>query len=210
VPTDTYINLPEEKQNRIFEAALNEFSKKNFSESKLSNIVKEAKIPRGSIYQYFEDKLDLYKYVFNKLGDKKLYYMKDIIHNPDEIPFLVLIRQLYTIGIKYAIDNPKGVKMAMYLYSSKDVVFDEVLGNGLKQAKEFYAGYIETDKRLGRINPEIDTDVFAEMITDLIASISFNEMKYGNTDLNFDKMMDQFDKKIYILEKGILIGEKNV
>jgi hypothetical protein len=35
-------------------------------------------------------------------------------------------------------------------------------------------------------------------------------MKYGNTDLNFDKMMDQFDKKIYILEKGILIGEKNV
>ncbi len=210
MPKDTFIRLSKEKQDRVFDAALNEFSKRSYNETKLSTIIKEAKIPRGSFYQYFEDKLDLFKYVFNRLGEKKLWYMKDLIHNPDEIPFLDLIRQLYVIGIRYAIDNPKGVKMAMYLYTSNDFIFEEILGNGLKQAKEFYAGYIETDKKLGRINPEIDTEIFSAMMTDLITSISFDEMKQGNVNLDFDKMMDKFDKKLFIIEKGIHIGDENV
>ncbi len=210
MPKDTFINLTEEKQHRIFEAALNEFSKKNYNESKLSNIVKEAKIPRGSIYQYVDDKLDLYKYVFAKLGDRKINYMKDIIHNPDEIPFLDLFRQLYTIGIKYAIDNPRAIKMAMHLYNSKDLAFDEIMSDGLAQAKAFYVGYIESDKKLGRINPDIDTDIFAEMMINMINNISFHELKLGNESINYENMLDKFNKKIYILEKGILTGDKNV
>lgn len=210
MPKDTFMRLDAKKQDRIFNASLNEFSKNSYSGSKLSNIVKEAKIPRGSIYQYFENKLDLYKYVFNKLGDNKLVYMKDLIHNPDEIPFLDLFRELYKIGIKYAIDNPKGVKMVMHLYSSKDFVFEEVLGKGLAQTKQFYVGYIESDKKLGRINPNIDTDVFAEMMMNIINNISFEEFRIGNDNINYDNMLEKFNKKIYILEKGILTGDKNV
>jgi len=210
LPKDTYNRLDKEKQDRIFEAALNEFSKRNFNESKLSNIIKEANIPRGSFYQYFENKLDLFKYVFNKLGENKMVYMADLIHNPDEIPFLDLFRELYAIGIKYAIDNPRGVKMVMHLYSSRDLVFEEVLGKGLKQAKQFYVGYIESDKLLGRINPDIDTDIFAEMMMNIINNISFEEFRIGNENINYDNMLDKFNKKIFILEKGILTGGKNV
>ncbi len=210
MPKDTFTRLNEKKQIRIFEAALNEFSVKNFNESKLSNIIKEAMIPRGSFYQYFENKLDLYKYVFDKLGQTKLEYMKDIIHNPDEIPFLDLIRELYIIGLKYAVNNPKAVKMIMYLNSSRDVVFEEIMGAGLEQAKHFYKGYIESDKLLGRIDPDIDSEVFAEMMMNIINNISFEEFRIGNENINYDKMLEKFNKKIFILEKGILTGGKNV
>lgn len=210
MPKDTFLKLTQEKQDRIFNAALNEFSISSFKESKISNIVKEAKIPRGSMYQYFENKLDLYKYVFAKLGDKKLGYMEDIIHNPEDVPFLDLFRRLYEIGIKYAIENPKAVKMAMHLYNSKDIAFDEILEDGLKQAKAFYVGYIESDKLLGRINPEIDTDIFADLMMNMINNISFDELKRGKENLDYNNMIDKFNKKIYILEKGILTGDKNV
>lgn len=210
MPKNTFTRLNKEKQNRIFEAALNEFSIRSFNEAKLSNVIKEAKIPRGSFYQYFENKLDIYKYVFYKLGQIKLEYMKDIIHNPDEIPFLDLFRELYIIGLKYAVDNPKAIKMAMYLYSSRDLAFDEIMSDGIAQAKQFYRGYIKSDKKLGRINADIDTDVFSEMMMNMINNISFEELKLGNENINYDKMLDKFNKTIFILEKGILTGDKHV
>lgn len=210
MPKDTFTRLSEEKQTRIFDAALNEFSVKSFNESKLSNVIKEAKIPRGSFYQYFENKIDIYKYVFNKLGEIKLGYMKDLIHNPDEIPFLHLIRELYKIGIKYAMDNPKAVQMVMHLFASKDEMFEEIMKDGLDQAKGFYRGYIESDKLLGRINPDIDTDVFSEMVMNIINFISFDELRLGNENIDYDSMLNKFDKKMFILEKGILTGGKNV
>lgn len=48
-----------------------EFSEHGYQESSISSIIKKAKIPRGSFYQYFEDKLDLYKYVVEQVGIKK-------------------------------------------------------------------------------------------------------------------------------------------
>ncbi len=210
MPKDTFSRISIEKQNRIFEAALNEFSKRSFNESKLSNIIKQAMIPRGSFYQYFENKKDLYKFVLSRLGEIKLEYMKDLIHNPDEIPFLELIRTLYINGLKFSVANPKAISMMMHLFSSNDLLFEEIMSEGLKTAKQFYRGYIESDMKLGRINPEIDTVVFADMMIDLINSISFEELKLGNKNINFNNMLDKFDKKIFILKKGILTGDQNV
>ena len=72
IPKKTFYNLDSEKQQRITSAALNEFALRSYEEANLSNIIKEAKIPRGSFYQYFEDKLDLYKHIFEYIKDKKI------------------------------------------------------------------------------------------------------------------------------------------
>ena len=63
MPKETFYNLSEEKRQRIFQAAVSEFASHKFSEASLNRIVKAAKIPWGSFYQYFEDKEDLYLYV---------------------------------------------------------------------------------------------------------------------------------------------------
>ncbi len=207
IPKQTFIKLKKEKKERIIEAALNEFSTKSFNESKLSNIIKEANIPRGSFYQYFDNKFDLYDFVFQTLGERKLEYMGELLLNPEEIPFLTLFRQLYKIGVKFAIDNPKAVKMMTYLFSSKDLLYKKIMSEGLAQAKEFYIGYIETDKRLSRINPDIDTEVFAEMVINLINNISIEEFSHVDKEINYNVMLEKFEKKIFILEKGILIGD---
>ena len=210
MPKQTFINLSSSKQNRIFNSALNEFSKKSFEEAKLSNVIKEANIPRGSFYQYFENKLDLYKYVFNKLGEIKLGYMGDLLLNKEEKHFTQLVRELYTIGIKFAIDNPKAVKMMSFILSTKGDIYDEVMKDGLSQAKVFYSGYIESDKLLGRISKDINTETLAELFINLINNISIEEMSLGNKELNYKHMLDKFEKTIFILERGISRGEKNV
>ena len=65
MPKETFLNLPKEKKEKITKAILKEFSRENFNKASISNIIKEAKIPRGSFYQYFEDKEDAIKYLID-------------------------------------------------------------------------------------------------------------------------------------------------
>ena len=70
MPTSTFFNLPPEKQAKLLRAAVGEFSQKPYGEVPLSKIIAGAGIPRGSFYQYFSDKTDLFVYVLSHYGDK--------------------------------------------------------------------------------------------------------------------------------------------
>jgi AcrR family transcriptional regulator len=63
MPKPTFLNLPDEKRNRIVELALDEFSTYPYRQASLSRIVARAGIAKGSMYQYFENKLDLYQWL---------------------------------------------------------------------------------------------------------------------------------------------------
>lgn len=66
MPKSTFFNLNEEKRIKIEKALKTEFSRGSFEEASVSNIVTNAQIPRGSFYQYFEDKEDAIKYIIQK------------------------------------------------------------------------------------------------------------------------------------------------
>lgn len=66
----TFLNLKEEKKDRIIQAALAEFSRVPMNEASVTNIVKEAAISRGSFYQYFGGKESLYQYIIQDLYSK--------------------------------------------------------------------------------------------------------------------------------------------
>ena len=72
MPTSTFFRLPEEKRKRLTEAAWDEFTKVGFSAASINKIIQEAHIPRGSFYQYFADKEELFRYL---LGDMRTYFM---------------------------------------------------------------------------------------------------------------------------------------
>lgn len=66
MPKSTFYNLNNEKKEKIEKALKKEFSKHSFEKASISNIIEEAQIPRGSFYQYFEDKEDAIKYIIQK------------------------------------------------------------------------------------------------------------------------------------------------
>lgn len=67
MPKPTFFRLEEEKQEKIIEACEQEFSSGPIHQSSIANIVKYADIPRGSFYQYFEDKDDAFYYICDTL-----------------------------------------------------------------------------------------------------------------------------------------------
>ena len=66
MPTETFYNLPEEKRGRLVKAIYLELARVPFSEMSINRIIKEAQISRGSYYQYFRDRDDLYQFILEK------------------------------------------------------------------------------------------------------------------------------------------------
>lgn len=72
MPKSTFFNLDKVKQQRLLKAGFQEFSRVPVYAASISNIIKLAKIPRGSFYQYFEDKFDFHAYLIQLY--KKQWY----------------------------------------------------------------------------------------------------------------------------------------
>ena len=70
MPTTTFFNLPEEKKKRVINAAVDEFAQNGYTKSSITRMVNKAQIAKGSFYQYFEDKEDLYRHILKKAVEK--------------------------------------------------------------------------------------------------------------------------------------------
>jgi AcrR family transcriptional regulator len=60
MPKPTFFNLPEAKRLLIIDTSLEEFASNTYDKASLSQIVLKAGIAKGSMYQYFNDKEELY------------------------------------------------------------------------------------------------------------------------------------------------------
>lgn len=76
MPTSTFFRLPEEKRARLIEAAWGEFMRTRFADASINRIIHSARIPRGSFYQYFADKEELFQYL---LGGTREYFIDTLV-----------------------------------------------------------------------------------------------------------------------------------
>jgi AcrR family transcriptional regulator len=63
MPRDTWYRLPEARRDAVLHAAEVEFAAHGFSRGSLNVIAREAGVAKGSLFQYFEDKVDLYTHL---------------------------------------------------------------------------------------------------------------------------------------------------
>jgi len=70
--TETFLRLPEEKRNRVLDAAWEEFTRVRYTDVSINKIILKARIPRGSFYQYFSDKEDLFAYLVDGIQEEMM------------------------------------------------------------------------------------------------------------------------------------------
>ena len=100
----TFLNLPEDKRNMVVNALKKEFSRVPLKDALVSNIIIDAKIPRGSFYQYFNDIEDAFYYIIGEYSkDIKRKLLEHLEKNKGDI--ILSYRELY-LYILNVIDNP--------------------------------------------------------------------------------------------------------
>ncbi|MCG2589461.1 TetR/AcrR family transcriptional regulator [Rhodohalobacter sulfatireducens] len=105
MPKDTFHNLPEEKKEKITNAFLREFAIHPYDKASLSSVVKSLGIAKGSVYQYFDDKLDLFTYLIEECSAVKMKYVGQL-KRENFNDFWGYFRSLYSEGVKFDLENP--------------------------------------------------------------------------------------------------------
>lgn len=104
------------KEQRIFEAALKLFVEKGIDNTSISLISKEADIATGTLYLYFENKIDL----INKLYISKKKEILDIICIDPSASTLSYetLEKLWMEAVEWGVNNPYAFKFMMQTESS--------------------------------------------------------------------------------------------
>lgn len=79
MPTATFFRLPEEKRGRLIDACWAELAQVRFTDVSINQIITAAHIPRGSFYQYFDDKDDLIRYLLEDMRQYFITLLRDIL-----------------------------------------------------------------------------------------------------------------------------------
>ena len=79
MPSNTFLNLPEDKQTRLMDAASRESSAKPYNEVSINKIIQDAGIPRGSFYMYFQDKEELFHYLVHGYVEQLLMVLEEAL-----------------------------------------------------------------------------------------------------------------------------------
>lgn len=206
MPSKTFINLEAEKRKRIVDATVFEFASKPYEQVMISDIIKKAKIPRGSFYQYFIDKEDLYIYIIDVIKQEKMTFFESTLKNYNGLKFLDLVRKLYEEGVQFALKYPRYVKIMDFLMKNKNPLYDKIMAENVLYAEKVYANLIDQDKAKGYIREDIDSLTFAKIIVQLTTNIAVEELDIDNEEESFKRMLERNNQILKIIEYGVLKG----
>lgn len=161
MPKDTFFRLPEEKQDRILQAAVREFSSVTFTEASINRIVRDAQIPRGSFYQYFGGKEDLYLYLMEVISEEK----KEIFSRcMAEVSggFFEAIEASVPAIFEWAQERPEYYRIG-YLLMQDNSDFIRNLVSRMKNGQQWMYGLLCRDQQEGKIRADVDLHVVMDM-----------------------------------------------
>jgi AcrR family transcriptional regulator len=201
MPKDTFLNLKPHKKEKIIQATIKELSLHPYEHVNLANIIRDAGIARGSFYQYFEDKDDLYMFFTHVISEKKAAMFKDLFDLSLDMPFLERFREIYLRGFNFADAYPDLVKAGYYMTQSSLFRNSNLYQASYESGIVFFEHLIKLDQEKGRIRKTLDPRFLAESILDYMNKMNLDY--YIHPSDTREIIAKRIDTVIDILEKGI-------
>lgn len=203
MPKEIFYRLPDEKRERIMAAAEREFLENSFEAASINRIIKEAAIPRGSFYQYFEDKKDIFLYIVSTHKNEAFGFVESFIKDSDGDVFSFMRKAIDFMISAECSEKVEGMKRIF----SQPWVFDMIVSDTMKGKQEeantpkgIMFKYIDKNQ----LNVENDDELIA--LINIFASISlglfFKIFIMGkNVEIDKEKIRKTIYDEIATLEK---------
>lgn len=200
----TFYNLPITKRERIYQAIKTEFDRVPLDKISINSIIKEANISRGSFYQYFDDKGDLYDIFADKIMDSikerftntLVKYKGDLFATTEEVMSLHFIK----------VSQPKAKSQMQKFVPGVSVNAKSILDRICERSITYF----------NELTPNIDTRKFSfdnspediRILFEMLLSISKNAIfDVLFMDIDTDEAIKIFNKKLKIVKNGCLKKE---
>lgn len=214
MPSKTFIRLEAEKQERVMRAATKEFQENGYDQANIGRIADLADVAKGSLYQYFENKRDLFLYCVQWT---LTYFMAEIdMQTP--LQDMDVYEYFRAGGMERAeILKTEGLLVAF----SQDVFLGrfaeltrEATERMWKTADAYMMGLIQNGQRKGTVRKDLPDDIlllFFKGVTGEFDKLVFTYLMQENYELTAplkEKISQSLDHMLALLQQGM--GEKDV
>lgn len=194
--TELFEKQNKDKQKRIIEAAILEFSEKGFENANTNKIARNANISVGSLFKYFENKTDLFLYIV-KLAEAEL---ESQIHSVLSMGkgFFETVGMILSLIDEYSKTDKALVRLYHEMTSiGQSSLVETVVSTLEKVAGSEYKTMIKDAQDRGEIRADVDPAVVAFILDNIFMSLQFSyAMPYYQLRKRLFVGEDIDDKKI--------------
>ena len=201
MPKQTFIKLPIDKKETLIHAAKKEFSRVPLFEASIANIVKEAGIPRGSFYQYFEDKEDLYYFLLDEYSQRLNKRFVSILkkQNGDLMETFIESFEMMLINLQ-SIESRQFFRNAFLNmnYKSENTLTPEVNQEQLNTRLAEVVALVDQEKL------NITNEMELIHVLKIMKAITFqNLIQVFAKDLSIEESLRNYTLEVNLLKKGL-------
>lgn len=189
-----FLNLTMVEQNRVIDAALDEFAENDFEAASLNNIIARAGISKGSMYHYFANKEDLYDYLIERVLETKEIFLKQALAGLGkpiaEMSFFENLEFQMVASVDFAVQYYREHQLSVHLQNMAEGPLKERLFGDLRIAFEDYVkAMVDEAIQAGEIRDDFDKDF-------VIRILRFTLMHFMDIYPDFEDFMTDDNKAL--------------
>jgi AcrR family transcriptional regulator len=167
MPRPTFFRLPDDRRELIVREAIGEFAERAYAEASLSRIARRTGIAKGSFYQYFDDKLDLYRWLLTEEAPRRKRAFVGAVSFTDD--FWQGLETFIERGMAFLVEQPGLARLAAA--AADPTALAEVRGLHLAICQAGIVelrALLEAGAKAGVIAREVDLDIATGLVSTVI------------------------------------------
>jgi AcrR family transcriptional regulator len=209
MPKQTFLNLPEEKRNTIVGAAIEEFARYGLENASTNRIVANSGIAKGSFYQYFEDKQDVFMYLLTVIEHEKVEYFKGKHPPSTNMDTFGYFRWMIKTGMEFNTSHPLLTQAISRVMFGEGLYYGNAFADVRERTAQALKAMINQAIASGEVDPSVDVELavmIMETWSNAISTYILNEgMKQKDIMkwVRSAKTQEKIDKMLYVMEYGL-------
>ncbi|MEZ4236199.1 MAG: TetR/AcrR family transcriptional regulator [Myxococcota bacterium] len=168
MPRPTFDRLAPDKRARFVDAALDEFARHRFAEASVSRIVARLGIAKGSVYQYFDDKVDLFRWLVAEHGRRRAELAGAM---PAEGTVWERLAAAYRAGVAEWQGDPRWARIGLRSLEPTDEPRLEALRREHQAAvASFLEALLRQGQAEGQVRDDVDPAVAAHFVQGVLTT----------------------------------------
>jgi AcrR family transcriptional regulator len=189
------------KTNLILDAALKVFSEKGYHETRLEDIAAAAGFSKASLYNYYEDKEEIFLHILIRMHEKIIDVLKNEIREDRHIKENVLVMlhsilRIYSENFSFSMSMADLKTMApgsMEKFQLRHQQLTSRFRQYSKEITEMSASVFSVGRKRGEIATPLDDKTLSQYVTSLVRGVMFdckNAGKIGDIDAHVRDIME--------------------
>jgi TetR/AcrR family transcriptional regulator len=163
--TKMFLQLDEEKQERVLGAAINEFAEKNYTNASMNVVVKSAGISKGALFKYFKSKEGLFAFVYKMALSRVKDYLRDVRDESENEDFFTRLEKVMLAGLEF-IDKHPGLAAIYYriVFTGDSPHKREIVEEVHRESLDFIESLIRKGIERGELRSDLDSALSAFLV----------------------------------------------